>query len=126
VKKIFQAIGILLLAILLGVLGVLGLIAVIEFVRHRSEREVDGMVKELPPGTSFSIAIKRLGKPWETRTNIAEVVWWTEKLGLHVEPQVATNSLVHTFVHRGPPFRYILIYTDRAAEKITHSEWCAM
>lgn len=122
-KKLLKGIGLLLLAV---VLCVIGLIVVFGFVHHRSERAVITTVEQLSPGTPFSLAIERLGQPNKTLTNSQEIVWWAEKVGSHVEARIATNSLLHTFVHRGPPFRYILVYTDREAQKVIHADWIHM
>ena len=122
-KKFAKILGVLLL---LAVLCVVVLIAVIEFVRHRSKDDVIDAVTQLSPGTAFSSAVKRLGRPTQVFTNAEEIVWWVEKNGSHVEPRVATNSVLHTFVHRGPPFRYILVYTDRESQRVIHANWCTM
>ncbi|HWN96723.1 MAG TPA: hypothetical protein VNT99_16970, partial [Methylomirabilota bacterium] len=104
-KKSAKILGVLLLLV---VLGVVGIIAVVEFVRHRSQREVVATVTKLSPGTPFSSAVERLGQPTQTFTNADEIVWWVERNGARVEARVATNSILYTFVHRGPPPRYIL------------------
>ena len=122
-KKVAKILGVLLLLVLLCVIG---LIAVVEFVTHRSQREVISTVSQLSPGTPFSVAMQRLGQPTQTFTNGEEIISWVERFGARVEPQVATNSLLHTFVHRGPPFRYILVYTDREAQRIVYADWCHM
>jgi hypothetical protein len=123
VKKFAKILGVLLL---LGVLCVLGLIAVIEFIRHRSQREVIATVAQLSPGTPFSTAVQRLGQPTQTFTNGEEIVSWVERVGSRVEARVATNSVLHTFVHSGPPFRYILVYTDRELQRVLYADWCHM
>lgn len=115
--------GVLLLIVLLCVLA---LIAVVEFIRHRSQREVVSAVSQLTPGTPFSAAVQRLGQPEQTFTNSEEIVTWIKGVGAHVEPRVATNSVLHTFVHHGPPFRYILVYTDRELQRVVYADWCHM
>jgi hypothetical protein len=122
-KKAAKIFGVLLL---LAVLCVVGLIAVIEFISHRSQREVVSTVAQLSPGTPFSSAVERLGRPTQAFTNAEEIVWWVEKNGARVEARVATNSVLHTFVHRGPPFRYILVYTDRESQRVVYADWCHM
>ena len=123
VKKSVKILGVLLLLVLLCVFG---LIAVIEFVTHRSQREVVSTVSQLTPGTPFSAAVQRLGQPTQVFTNADEIVAWAERVGAHVEPRVATNSVLHTFVHHGPPFRYVLIYTDRESQRVVYADWCHM
>ena len=123
VKKFTKIFGVLLLLV---VLGVICLIAVVEFVRHRSQRDVVSTVSQLTPGTPFSSAVQRLGQPTQTFTNGEEIISWIERVGARVEPRVATNSVLHTFVHHGPPFRYILVYTDRESQRIVYADWCHM
>ncbi len=123
VKKFAKILGVLLLLV---VLCVIGLIAVVEFETHRSQREVISTVSQLTPGIPFSIAVQRLGQPTQTFTNDEEIVSWLERVGARVEPRVATNSVLHTFVHPGPPFRYILVYTDRESQSIVYADWCHM
>ena len=122
-KKFTKIFGVLLLLV---VLGVICLIAVVEFVRHRSQREVVSTVSQLTPGTPFSSAVQRLGQPTQTFTNGEEIISWIERVGARVEPRVATNSVLHTFVHHGPPFRYILVYTDRESQRVVYADWCHM
>lgn len=111
---------------LLVVLCIVVLIAVVEFVRHRSEREVVATVAQISSGTPFSTVVQRLGQPMQTFTNAGEMVSWVEKVGSKVEPHIATNSVLHAFVHRGLPFRFILVYTDRESQKVVHADWCHM
>jgi hypothetical protein len=112
--------------LLLVVLCIGGLIAVIEFGTHRSQREVVSTVSQLTPGTLFSAAVQRLGQPTQTFTNSEQIVSWLGKVGARIEPRIATNSVLHAFVHRGPPFRYILVYTDRKLQRVVYADWCHM
>jgi multidrug efflux pump subunit AcrB len=123
VKRVAKILGVLFLVV---VLCVLGLIAIVEFVTYRSQREVVSTVAQLPPGTPFSVALQRLGQPTQTFRDGAEILSWVEKVGARVEPQVATNSVLHTFVHCGPPFRYILVYTDGESQRVVYADWCHM
>jgi hypothetical protein len=123
VKRVAKILGVLFLVV---VLCVLGLIAIVEFVTYRSQRAVVSTVAQLSPGTPFSVALQRLGQPTQTFTDGAELVSWVERVGARVEPFVATNSVLHTFVHRGPPFRYILVYTDRQSQRVVYADWCHM
>jgi len=106
VKKFAETLGALLILVAICIVG---LIAGVEFLKHRSQREVVATVAQLSPGTPFSAALQRLGQPTQTVTNSEEIASWIEGFGVRVEPGVATNSALHTFVHRGPPFRYILV-----------------
>jgi len=121
--RVAKILGVLLL---LAAICVGGLIAMVEFARHRSQRQVADIVAQFSPGTPFAVVLQRLGQPRQTITNGEEIVWWVEKLGSHVESRVATNSALHTFVHSGPPFRYILVYTDRESQKVVYANWCHM
>ncbi len=122
-KKFAKILAVLLLLV---VICIISLVAAVEFVSHRSQREVVSTVSQLTPGTSFSAAVQLLGQPTQTFTNGEEVVFWVEKVGARVEPGVAKNSVLHTFVHDGPPFRYILVYTDRESQRIVYADWCDM
>lgn len=122
-KEFAKILGVLLLLVALCVVG---LIAVIEFVRNRSQKEVVSTVAQLSPDTPFSVAVQRLGQPTQVFTKGEEIVWWVEKVGARVDPCVATNSMLHTFVHRGLPFRYILVYTDRESQRVVYADWCHM
>jgi multidrug efflux pump subunit AcrB len=122
-KKFTKILGVLLLLV---VLGVIGFIAVVEFVTHRSQREVVSIVSQLAPGTAFSAAEERLGQPKQKFTNREEIESWVERVGARIDSSVAANSVLHTFVHHGPPSRYILVYTDREAQSIVYADWCHM
>lgn len=123
VKSIVKLAGAL---FLLAALCVGCLVAVIEVVRYRSQKEVLSIVAQLAPGTPFSVAVQRLGRPKQIYTNDKEIISWVERVGAHVEPGLATNSILHVFVHRGPPFRYILVYTDRESQRVVYADWCHM
>ena len=122
-KMLAQILGALLFA---TALGGLGLIAIVEFIRHCSPRPVMAVVGLLSPGTSFSVTMQRLGQLTQNFTNGAELVCWAEKMHSRVEANVAINSILHTFVHQGRPFRYVLVYTDQESQKVVFAEWCHM
>jgi hypothetical protein len=123
VKRFAKILGVLLLV---GVLCVVGFIALIELMSQRSERVVVATVAQLSPGTPFSAAVQRLGQPAQTFTNGEEIVYWAEHVGSRVEARIATNSVLHAFVHRGTPFRWILVYTDRKSQRVLYADWCHM
>src|SRR5690606_30365406 len=110
----------------LAALAVVGGIGGVEFVRHRSRREVVSIVSQLTPGTPFSAAVQRLGQPTQTITSGEEIDFLVESMGARAGQGVATNSLLHTFVHDGPPFRYILVFTDQESLSIVYADWCAL
>ena len=107
-------------------LCVVAIIALVEFQSRRSQRQVVAMVTRFSPGTPFSVALQFLGQPAQTFTNGEKTISWLSNVGSRVDPDFATNSLLHTFTHLGPPFRYILIYTDRHSQKVTRADWCSM
>jgi len=105
--------------ILLGILSIAGFIAIIEILWARSNRQVREIVAVLPSGTSFSAATNRLGKPGQSLTNEIDIrVFGTSK-----DEELITNSILHTFGHTGPPYRWIIIYTDKASEKVLHADF---
>jgi hypothetical protein len=123
VKKFAKILGVLLLLVLVGVIG---FIAVIGFIDYRSEREVVSIVAQLKPGTPFSFAMQRLGQSMYVITNDEGIDAGLEMFGARGESRIPANSVLHAFVHRGPPYRFILVFTDRESEKIVHAEWCHM
>ena len=122
-KRLAKILGGLVLVVALCIVG---LIALVEFQSHRSQRQVVAVVAQLSPGTPYSAAVHLLGQPTQTLTNSEDIVSWVANVGSRIDAQVATNSLLHTFVHQGPPFRYILVYTDRNSQRVVYADWCFM
>ncbi|MEP6672212.1 MAG: hypothetical protein ABJF10_23820 [Chthoniobacter sp.] len=111
-----KIVGMVVLATVLGGVAVVG---GIEFLRWRSERQVTAIVSELVPGAPFSAAVARLGPPTQTITDPVEMRAFNRPIPQPVVP----DSTLNLFVHRGPPFRWILVYTDKAGQRIQHAEW---
>ncbi len=101
-------------------------IAGIELMTRNSQREVAALVQELSPGTPFSMAVQRLGQPKQVIGDADEIIFWSGKLGVNIDKKVSTESRLYIFVHEGPPFRYVVVYTDVDSEKILHTDWCHM
>ncbi|HEY5744060.1 MAG TPA: hypothetical protein VIS99_16165 [Terrimicrobiaceae bacterium] len=104
---------------LAAVLCIVALIGGVEFLTWRSERQVKAIVSELVPGAPLSAATARLGQPTRTVTNSDEIRAWLHQS----ESNALRDSTLYFFVHRGPPFRYVLVVTDRTSQKIQHAEW---
>jgi lysophospholipase L1-like esterase len=112
--------------ILAAVLCVAGFIAMVEFQSHRSQRDVVATIAELSPGTPFSTAMQRLGQPTQTFTNGEQIVSWLASVAPRADARLVTNLVLHVFVHQGPPYRYVLVYTDRESKGVVQTDWCAM
>lgn len=59
-------------------------------------------------------------------TSVHEIHQWTKAVGAQVKPELAANTILYGFIHRSPPFRYLLIYTDPNSEKVIHADWCGV
>jgi len=94
----------------------------VEFQSRRSERQVAAIVSELVPGTPFSIGVSRLGSPSRKLTNTDEIRVFSPE----APPGVGDDAPLYLFVHCGPPFRWVLIYTDRDSQVIRHAKWQSM
>ena len=101
---------------------VLCFIGIIEYQTNRSEREVQRLVSRFSPSTQFSNVVQQLGRPTNTYTNTADV----QMFGIIKDPTFVNTCALHTFVHRGPPARWILIYTDHASQKVVFAAWTHM
>jgi hypothetical protein len=108
--------------VLAAISCVVGITAVIEFLSWRSERQVTAIVSDLAPGSPFSAAVARLGQPTRTITDVDEMRVFNRQ----GEKRAIPDSILYLFVHRGPPYRWVLVYTDRASQQIQHAEWQQM
>jgi hypothetical protein len=102
------------LLVAVGLLGGLALIAVISIGNARTRREVRTIVTQITPGMPFAVVTNRLGSAVQTFTTAAEI----QAFGTRQAEHLVTNSLLHAFSHRGPPYRWILVYTDKEARKV--------
>ena len=104
------------------VLCAVGLIVVVEAQTRHSQKQVSDIVAQFAPGTPFTNVVSRLGLPNSSLTNAEEI----QVFGSLNEPGIVTNSVLHMFVHRGPPYRWILIYTDKGSQKVVYAGWKSM
>lgn len=110
-------------AVVLAVIfGVVGFIGSIQFLYWRSERKVAAMLSALVPGIPFSEAVTRFGQPTRTITDFEEMRAFNGR----EQPGAAPESVLYLFVHRGLPYRWVLVFTDRAGQTIRHAEWQSM
>jgi len=105
-----------------AVVVVVGLIGIIEFQTSRSESQVQRIVAQIPPDTLFSTVVQQLGSPIQSYTNAAEI----QAFGIIKEPNFIKNCALHMFTHRGPPSRWILIYTDQQSQRVVFAAWTHM
>jgi hypothetical protein len=104
--------------VLLGLL----LIVVIEVQTKRSQKQVEELVARFPPETPFTTVVQQLGSATQTFTNAEDIV----VMGSRKEESFAANKVLHMFSHRGTPFRWILIYTDKDSERVVYAAWSHM
>ena len=110
---------ILLVIISVGVLAAVALIVSSNYLNQKSKRAIVQLVAELKPGTSFATVKSRLGEPSQTFTNSEDLeIWGTTK-----DKAITTNCLLHKFMHRGIPYRWVLIYTDRNTNAVVYASW---
>ena len=102
----------------LAILCVVGFITVIEFQHARSGREIRQIVAQITPGTSFSDVTCRLGQATQTFTNEDDI----RVFGTSHEASIITNSVLYAFGHRGPPYRWIVVYTDRQSQRVLYAD----
>jgi hypothetical protein len=109
-----------------GLLGVLlliaGFIGLIEWQSWRSLRQVKEVVAQMVPGTPFTNVVQQLGKPVDAITDSQYMLL----RGTRKEEGFVADKVMHMFVHRGPPYRWILIYTDKDSERVVYADWSAM
>lgn len=105
--------------VLVGVLLVAIFIVVIEVGSRHSLREVKRIVAQFAPGTPFTRVVQQLGSPAQSHTNAEEIA----AFGTRRDGNFITNTTLHQFTHRGPPFRWILVYTDRESLRVMFTDW---
>jgi len=109
-----------------GLVGVLlliaGFIGLIEWQSWRSLRQVKQVVAQIAPGTPFTNVVQQLGKPVYV---IADSPYMILR-GTRKEEGFVADKVLHMFMHRGPPYRWILIYTDKDSERVVYADWSAM
>jgi len=110
---------ILLVIIGVGVLATVALIVSVNYLNQKSKQAIVQLVSELKPGTSFATVKLRLGEPSQIFTNSEDLeIWGTTK-----DKTITTNCLLHKFMHRGIPYRWVLIYTDRNTNAVVYASW---
>jgi len=112
-----RLVKILVAIVVLTAVVVGGLMATISALHAKSRREINKLVSEIRPGTPFSGVAAQLGRESRTFTNAAEIRGYGET------PGIATNSVLHLFVHGDIPPRWICIYTDHDSRSILYATW---
>ena len=105
--------------VLAGILLGATFIVVIEVRSRSSLSEVKQIVAQLAPGTPFSQVVQQLGSPMRSYTNAEEMA----AFGTRMEGSLITNTSLHQFPHRGPPYRWIFVYTDRMSQRVVLADW---
>ena len=98
------------------------LVGGIEFMSWRASRDVKRIVAGLPRGTPYAEVVAKLGKPSVSYSKPEEVAHYaTQK-----DPQSVESVVLHKFAHRGPPYVWVLVYTDRESKAVLHADWVRM
>jgi hypothetical protein len=114
-KRLAKILGAL---VALAVLLVVGFIVFVEVLRARSSREIREVVAQLTPGTPFSDVTTRLGQATQTFTSQDDI----RVFGTSHDASIITNSVLYAFSHRGPPYRWIVVYTDRQSQRVLYAD----
>ncbi len=99
-----------------------GFIGLIELQHLWSLRQVKQEVAKIVPGMTLTNVVQQLGKPVYVLTDTQYMLM----RGTRKETNFVAGKVLHMFVHRGPPFRWILIYTDKDSERVVYADWSAM
>jgi hypothetical protein len=101
------------------VLAVAGVVTFMEVQAGRSKQEISALAAQFAPGTSFAAVVNRLGPPTRTLTTLEEL----KALGPRKEIAFLKDSTLHMFMRPGPPYRWLLVYTDRDSRKVAYTTW---
>lgn len=113
----------IILNLFLGVLLLFLLLIVgIVLQTHRSKRQVEDIVKQMKPGEPFTVVLEKLGHPVYAITNAVDI----GRMGSRQDEPFVTDTVLYKFGHRGPPYRWILIYTDRESLRVVYADWTNM
>ena len=93
-----------------------------EFMARRASRDVKRIVAGLPRGTPYAEVVAKLGKPVVSYSKPEEVTHY----GTQKDPQFVESAVLHKFAHRGPPYLWVLVYTDRESKAVLLADWEAM
>jgi hypothetical protein len=94
----------------------------VSYLYARSEAEITRIVSEIPPGTSLSTVLAKLGKPAQVCRGEPSV----RGMSLGKNPALYSSSDLYMFPHRAIPYRWILVYTDKGSSKVKHADWVNM
>jgi hypothetical protein len=97
-------------------------VVAVAFLSWRSKSQLNAIVSELSPGTPFSTAVARLGRPTHTITTTNEMRVF-DRDGTHSSN---SDTTLYLFAHLGPPYRWVFVYTDGASQTIRYAEWQPM
>jgi len=112
-----RLVKILVAIVVVSAVAVGGLVATISALHAKSRREITKVVSEIRPGTSFTDIAAQLGRESQTLSNAAEIRAYGET------PGVATNLVLHLFIHGDIPPRWICIYTDCDSRNVFYATW---
>ena len=98
------------------------LVGGIEFMSWRASRDVKRIVAGLPRGTPYAEVVAKLGEPSVSYSKPEEVAHY----GTQKDPQFVESAVLHKFVRRGPPYVWVLVYTDRESKAVLLADWETM
>jgi hypothetical protein len=122
-KALFQTLGWILVFLVACAVGLMVLSVAIGWY---TERQVVAMVATFPPGTPFSVCEAELRKPIQTITDRDELEHWLRKVTGREDYPIPEHAILHAFSHRGPPYRFILVFTDEVSRSVLQADWCGM
>ena len=115
-NRLVKVLGI---AAVIAVIAVMALILAVEIQSRRSLRDLEKTMAQFTPGTPFHAVTNQLGSPVRSHTDVQEMMVF----GSRKDESFVTNSTLHLFMHRGRPYRWILLYTDKNLQTVRHAGW---
>jgi hypothetical protein len=110
---------------LITVAGFLGFILLIQFSRNYTEHQVVELLNKVNGGPVSNVELL-LGSPSDIITDPEKMTAKLEYIGAVVPVNISEYSELSFFVHRGPPYRYVLIFSLPDSKNVDYSDWCGM
>lgn len=110
---------------LITVAGLLGIILLIQLSRNYTEHQVVELLNKVNGGPVSNVELL-LGSPNDIISDPEKMTTKLEHIGAVVPANISEYSELSFFVHRGPPYRYVLIFSLPDSKNVDHSDWCGM
>lgn len=105
--------------------GLLGIIALIQLSRNYTEHQVIELLNQVNGGPVSNVELL-LGSPKDIISDPENMIAKLEHIGAVVPANISEYSELSFFIHRGPPYRYVLIFSLEDSKNVDHSDWCGM